>query len=45
MGVWNYGAVNQEKYQHRMKIRRAFRDSALAGALRPAHLRGYKPAA
>lgn len=36
--------VDEQIYHHWMKIRRAFRDSALAGALRPTHLRGYKPA-
>ena len=35
--------VDEQIYQHWMKIRRAFRDSAVVGALRPTHLRGYKP--
>jgi phosphoethanolamine N-methyltransferase len=34
--------VDEEIYQHWMKVRRAFRDSAAVGALRPTHLRGYK---
>ena len=34
--------VDEEVYQHWMKVRRAFRDSAGAGVLRPTHLRGYK---
>ena len=35
--------VDEDIYQHWMKVRRAFRDSAAAGALRPTHLRGFKP--
>lgn len=34
--------VEEEVYEHWMKVRRAFRDSAAVGALRPTHLRGYK---
>ena len=34
--------VDEEVYQHWMKVRQAFRDSASVGALRPTHLRGYK---
>ena len=34
--------VDEEVYEHWMKVRRAFRDSAVVGALRPTHLRGYK---
>jgi len=34
--------VDEEVYLHWMKVRRAFRDSAAVGALRPTHLRGYK---
>ena len=34
--------VEEEVYLHWMKVRRAFRDSAAVGALRPTHLRGYK---
>ena len=33
----------KDVYLHWMEIRRAFRDSAAVGALRPTHLRGYKP--
>lgn len=34
--------ADEEVYEHWMKVRRAFRDSAAVGALRPTHLRGYK---
>jgi hypothetical protein len=34
--------VDEAVYLHWMKIRRAFRDSAAVGALRPTHLRAYK---
>lgn len=34
--------VDEEVYEHWVKVRRAFRDSAAVGALRPTHLRGYK---
>ncbi len=34
--------VDLEVYQHWVKVREAFRDSAAVGALRPTHLRGYK---
>lgn len=34
--------VNEDVYRHWLKVRRAFRDSAAAGVLRPTHLRGYK---
>lgn len=33
---------DEKKYQHWLTVRRALRDSVLAGALRPTHLRGYK---
>lgn len=34
--------ADEEVYEHWMRVRRAFRDSAAVGALRPTHLRGYK---
>ena len=34
---------DEETYQHWLKVRRALRDSVAVGALRPTHLRGYKP--
>jgi len=34
--------ADEEVYEHWIKVRRAFRDSAAVGALRPTHLRGYK---
>lgn len=35
--------VDEAVYRHWIEIRRAIRDSASAGVLRPTHLRGYKP--
>lgn len=37
--------AGEETYRHWVRIRRALRDAAVAGALRPTHLRGHKPAA
>lgn len=38
-------AVGQEIYDHWLQVRRALAGSVAAGALRPTHLRGYKPVA
>ena len=35
---------SEEIYNHWIKVRRALRDATNAGALRPTHLRGYRPA-
>lgn len=35
--------VGEEVYLHWLEVRRAIRDSANVGALRPTHLRGFKP--
>ena len=34
---------DEETYNRWVKMRRALRDSVVAGALRPTHLRGFKP--
>jgi hypothetical protein len=34
--------LDETIYQHWLTVRRALRDSVLANALRPTHLRGYK---
>jgi phosphoethanolamine N-methyltransferase len=36
--------VDQSTYENWMKVRRAIRDATGAGALRPTHMRGFKPA-
>ena len=43
-GVRILEVAEEDVYLHWMDIRRAFRDSAAVGALRPTHLRGYKEA-
>lgn len=37
--------VDEDTYQHWLKIRRAIRDATNVGALRPTHMRGYKAGA
>jgi hypothetical protein len=36
--------VDEDLYQHWLKVRRALRDAVNVGALRPTHLRGYRSA-
>jgi hypothetical protein len=38
-------AVGEEIYDHWRQVRRALADAVAVGALRPTHLRGFKPAA
>ncbi len=38
-------AVGEDIYGHWLKVRRALADAVAAGALRPTHLRGFRPAA